>query len=650
MVLVCGIALVFFSSVLIIAFFRFKNVVATLLGWYIVSVANIVLTAELAGICQQVTSTFFFITQTLILFLSILIWWKLGKPPVFCVFKTMTDVKLLLRWNSIKRNLVLWFLALGVLAAYGVNIVLILLVMPNNYDSLGTHMARVGYWLQHGSFEPWSTSYLLQLIYPFNAQVQILWTILYWGSDQLVEFIQWIAVPVSALAIIGICRLLGQTRQQSLFAALVWCTLPQVLLQSTTTQNDLVSSGLLITSVYFLYLVLKTKEPGAMLLSAMSLGLAIGTKQTIFYILPGIGAALLYFIALYRQTIIKIILRWGILSMVATLLLGSYIYMSNFMTYHNPFGPSTFVKDTIALPQVDPVQVFVLNTTRYSYQVLDLTGVPGEWRTRLLTYKAIIAEKVLDVISIPINSGTAVGLYPRNKFEFSHIPTIHEDEAWFGPLGFLLILPITFYQTISAVLKRNPYKLGLILLATSLYFGILFFKGGWTPYQGRYMILPITCVAAFVGYSFRGTRVNSVIVGGIGVIALVVTLNVLGTNVSKPLLSTDSSWLHDRLAQLRFISPIKTEMIVMIEDNVPDTAVLGVASDFGWDYALRGVGLTRKLVPIHPLSLIEDPLWIIQEEIDFILLDGDHILVIDLPVNVQVIDQTSSSLLLQVRP
>ena len=152
-----------------------------------------------------------------------------------------------------------------------------------------THMVRVGYWLQFGSFLHWASQNILQIIYPINAQSQILWTVLMTGSDHLAGFVQFMGIPIGGISIIGICRLLNYSRPQSVFAGLLWMTLPEIILQSTTTQNDLVVSGLIIACVYFLYDGLISGNSEAFVLSSLALGLALGTKQTTFFILPGLG-------------------------------------------------------------------------------------------------------------------------------------------------------------------------------------------------------------------------------------------------------------------------------------------------------------------------------------------------------------------------
>jgi len=71
----------------------------------------------------------------------------------------------------------------------------------------------------------------------------VLWTVLWWGTDRLSGFVQWMTVPVIMVGCYGVVRLLGYGRWTGAMVGLLWTTLPQVLYQSSTTQNDLVTAS-----------------------------------------------------------------------------------------------------------------------------------------------------------------------------------------------------------------------------------------------------------------------------------------------------------------------------------------------------------------------------------------------------------------------
>ena len=333
MLFILDLLLILSCSIFIVFLFSTEKVINIILGVYLIFYSIIVLTSEVASLFYLLNNILF---HVLFHFgLCLLFAWlyrRYGKSSIQDTFSFILIRNFLAKtWKLLKDQPALLVLALGVFIAYLLNAVIILTVPPNNYDSMTTHMVRVGYWLQFGSFLHWASQNILQIIYPINAQSQILWTVLMTGSDHLAGFVQFMGIPIGGISIIGICRLLNYSRPQSVFAGLLWMTLPEIILQSTTTQNDLVVSGLIIACVYFLYDGLISGNSEAFVLSSLALGLALGTKQTTFFILPGLGLICLIIFLTNKQFVAKNMVLWGITSMISFLLVGSFIYLANFI-------------------------------------------------------------------------------------------------------------------------------------------------------------------------------------------------------------------------------------------------------------------------------------------------------------------------------
>ena len=155
--------------------------------------------------------------------------------------------------------------------------------------------------LQRGSFFPWATDRVWQITYPVNMQLQMFWTVLFLGTDRIVEIVQWLGALAAMLAVFGLARLLGASRAQALFAGLVWATFPEIVLEATTTQNDLVAGTLFAAMLYLFFLGLAKQNNGALVLSGVALALGMGTKQTLFFLIPGLGMAVLLALLLSAQ-------------------------------------------------------------------------------------------------------------------------------------------------------------------------------------------------------------------------------------------------------------------------------------------------------------------------------------------------------------
>jgi len=248
LLIIPALALVMIFAPLVTAILRPPTRPAAVLSVYLLSYANIVLVGEICNSFFQLNNPWLWLGLHLLLALAAgLAWQRAGKPSLKAPWVDQ-DGRFLPggKRASLKRWPDLWVLGAGVALAFLLSAILIWIVPPNNNDSLSTHMARIGYWLQRGTFFPWPSQRTWQITYPVNMQLQMFWTVLFLRSDRIVEIVQWLGALAAMAAVFGLSRLLGAARPQALFAALVWATFPEIILESTTTQNDLVAGTLFI--------------------------------------------------------------------------------------------------------------------------------------------------------------------------------------------------------------------------------------------------------------------------------------------------------------------------------------------------------------------------------------------------------------------
>ncbi len=242
-------------------------------------------------------------------------------------------------------------------------------MIPQSIDDVLTaHLARVGYWLQHGNLVPWQadTYQMSQIIYPLNAQAQIYWSLLFLRTDRLVGFSQWVALPVMMLNIYGISRMIHIERKWAIVAALTVFSIPSIYLQAFTAMTDLVSAVLFVSMLYLLLLGLESGQIEVLGLSGLALGLSLGTKQTIIFAIPGLIIFWIYILAVKRKSVLGIFLKWMGISFLAFIIAGSYIYIFNYYWWGNPLGPPVafqgFTNREAALSIFDYLVKFLLNT------------------------------------------------------------------------------------------------------------------------------------------------------------------------------------------------------------------------------------------------------------------------------------------------
>ena len=153
---------------------------------------------------------------------------------------------------------------------------------PNNFDSLTYHMARVAHWALQHSVQPFATHIERQLYQPPLAEWMILHTVMLSQSDLWASTVQWVAGVGCLTAVSLFARQMGSSRVVQIAAVFVAATIPMVILQLSSTQNDLVVSFYLMVVVIYLLQYYRDRQIGNMGWAGLALGFAFLTKGTAY--------------------------------------------------------------------------------------------------------------------------------------------------------------------------------------------------------------------------------------------------------------------------------------------------------------------------------------------------------------------------------
>jgi hypothetical protein len=137
--------------------------------------------------------------------------------------------------------------------------------VPNNWDSMTYHLARVAHWAQSGSVAPYPTHIDRQNLLPPGAEYLILVAQVVSGSDRLAAFVQLACWWMVILGASPLARLAGAPRRVTRWAPVIVAALPAAALQASTTQNDLVAAALTLAvlgaTVPFLRIARNPRRP-----------------------------------------------------------------------------------------------------------------------------------------------------------------------------------------------------------------------------------------------------------------------------------------------------------------------------------------------------------------------------------------------------
>lgn len=208
---------------------------------------------------------------------------------------------------------------------------------PNNWDSMTYHLPRIFHWLQNHSLEHYATYVVRQLYLNPGHEILLTHLIGLAGSDLHAGLFNALSFLIALITVAAITERLGGNKTTQIVAITFAATIPMAILQSHTTQNDLLHGVFLLTCTLGALLTRASPSLSRQFLMWSSAGLAVLTK----------GLALVYLPPL-------ILLVFPCKSLLsarsrATTLVGILLFLAlsighfhrNYRAFENPLGPTT---------------------------------------------------------------------------------------------------------------------------------------------------------------------------------------------------------------------------------------------------------------------------------------------------------------------
>ena len=216
---------------------RVRGRAALVAATLIIAAASVVLATIALSLVDALTRAGLLVAGVVIAAGALAGWVATGRPRPADSWRTTRAAA----WSAVRVHPALACFGLIAALALLVQLVIGIAVAPNNWDSMTYHLSRAAYWLQQDSATRFAGGSVRQLGLGPNAEILDAWTLAITGADRLVATVQWLSlIGLACTAFLG-ARVLGFARDGALLAAALLVTLPQPMLQSTTTQNDLVA-------------------------------------------------------------------------------------------------------------------------------------------------------------------------------------------------------------------------------------------------------------------------------------------------------------------------------------------------------------------------------------------------------------------------
>lgn len=482
-----------------------------------------------------------------------------------------------------------WYLASAVLVYLAVLFFVAIVAPPNSCDSMTYHMSRIMHWVQNGSVAAFPTEEFRQNLASPGAEYGILNLQLLTGSDIMANLIQWSAMLISLVACSQIPRLLGAPPAAAWLATIFCLTLPMGILQSTSTENDYVAAGWIVSTVCCALLALQERQRKKsvewIVLCAISVGLALLTKSTSAMILAPFALA---FIVFYCR-------QFGSWSVTPALLSASIVALiiSGFATNNwTDFSCKLFTYGT------NLCQGWVANEV-YSPGVVAsgfLRNAALQLSSPLLVYNDALLKVVdtlhpLTGLTVDDPRTTFVNLKTSEKAPFAlPSPGLQFHDGWAGyPVHALLaIIVLIAYGIRGWHSNRSLWCYGALLVLSYFVLCVLL---KWQPWGNRLFLPVFVLVSPFVGGALAQLT-SGPLVRVTCAFLLLVSLPFLPINMMRPLVGSKSLLANSR-EKMYFYSQPKME-----------------------SQYKRTVALLSKLRPsqvtiVNNFNTVEYPLWVL---------------------------------------
>ena len=303
-----------------------------LVNSFLVEFLLILFSTEVLSLINQITyNGILFFWILVVIFESIALFGLVRSKKYDIALKNYIRGKFILHWYE-------WLILslIGLICA--TTLLIALLSPPNNYDSMTYHMARVAEWIQHQDVKFYPTAIARQNYSPPLAEYAILHLQVLSKSDYFANLVQWVSYLIAIILTSLVVRELKIPLIYQMGTGLITATIPMLILQSTSTQNDLLAGVFCLSfAYYFLKLENLTSWSNSFFVS-LSLGLALLTKGTSYIYCASIGLIIGGSILLLKKKDrIKVIFRFALIIIFA-LLLNSGIYFRNINLYGHPLS------------------------------------------------------------------------------------------------------------------------------------------------------------------------------------------------------------------------------------------------------------------------------------------------------------------------
>jgi len=391
------------------------------------------------------------------------------------------------------------------------------------------------------------------------------------GSDRYVELVQWAALLACVPAIVGLARMLGAPRAASAAAAALFVTLPGPILQSVTTQNDLVAAACIVAAALLGARGIRDGHVGTLALAGAAIGLGLGSKGTVLFALPAVlliigGAALQA--RPTRRTIAV-----GLASVaIGFVVFGAFQYVQNLADTGSPFGDQ---RDLVGRAKYDAGE----NAVLVLWNFVDAPGVSMPLADRFFERTASRLARYDE--ATPLRLGTEVD----------------HDRISGGLVGWLVLWPAALGILLLPGMRREWRAQAGAAIGFAVTIALTITA---TQFNGR-ILLPFLALAAPLLALVARSRAALAVTFVLALATLGPCLLISPSHNVLPGAGQQLFIRGDRVDQLTALRRDQEDTIRYVNDRFgPEAPLLVLAGEDSWDYPYFGARRERRVQRVGP--------------------------------------------------
>jgi hypothetical protein len=431
-----------------------------------------------------------------------------------------------------------WVGTVVIAVFFGVLVLIGWLYPPSNADAMAYHLARVEHWIQNHSIAPYAAHFTAQIELGPLQEYNLATLHLFTGGDRLDGYVQLLAALICVIGASDLARQLGLSRRAQIFTGLVVMTIPNLVLEATSTTNDDFAAAISVTAVIILCGPLSRS---GWLSRGIAVGLAVGlvelAKGTLFGLVGPLMLAIVL-VAIWRTTrraggqMALRRLLGGVVGVVAIagLVAGPFV-VQNVEVFGGPTGPVS--KGTISDDLT--IRAGAANVVR-SAAAEFLIGNGHDVES--LVSRGVIGtlKPIFDSLDVrPNNNNYELGTNP-DPFKVVDFSVLNRFEDVGADPWQVVLIVVTMVVFLYAAVRRRKESYLPLLPSAALCCGFVLFTATakWSIFAPRYYIPLLVLWSPLIAFALR--KCHLMLVRVIAVLLVLTCMPQLVDNYSRSLI------------------------------------------------------------------------------------------------------------------